>query len=84
MPNRIAGPKRKMQPQPSQAERLSAIAKHTRQVNAPAPALDVQPRMKAFDETVERLAEEVHALMSTWKFNAESICAEIERRANRK
>ena len=78
---RTPGPKLKKQRAITPAERLSAIAKHQRQVNGPIPSLDITPRIRAFDLTVERVSEEVRRLAQEWKFSVESICAEIERRA---
>jgi hypothetical protein len=79
---RIAGPKRKKPKPISAADRLSAIAKHQRQITGPIPSLDITPRIRAFDLTVNRLSEEVRRLAQEWKFNVASICAEIERRAS--
>ncbi len=84
MQQRTAGPKRKKQPKPTTADSLSAIAKHVRQVNAPAPAKDLHPQIEHLDQRMTVLAAEVARLASETRFNVESICAEIERRANKK
>jgi hypothetical protein len=78
---RTPRPKRKRRPPTTTADRLSAIAKHQRQVTGPLPSMDITPRIRAFDLEVEAISERVKRLASEWKFNVPSICAEIERRS---
>lgn len=78
---RTPGPKRKRRQTTTAAERLSAIAKHQRQVNGPLPSMDLTPRIRQFDLAVDGIAQQVRRLAAEWKFATHSICEEIERRA---